>query len=90
MKIDFFYMDEISNRFKILEECENFKMPWLEVQTGIKAKRWHTIKARGDMRSSELEALQKVFPEYKVWLSTGEEYPEEGQISPSSKRTKCR
>ncbi len=38
------------------------------------------------MRTSELEALHALFPEYKVWLSTGDEFPEAGQISPMTKR----
>ena len=86
MQIVFIYMDEISNRFKLLEQHERFKMPWLETQTGIKAKRWHTIKQRGDMRSSELEILQKLYPEYAVWLATGLEMPEAGHISPMTKK----
>ena len=79
-------MDSISDRFKLLEECEGFKMPWLEERTGVKAKRWHTIKQRGDMRSSELSELIDLWPEYAYWLSTGKEIPESGQISPMTKR----
>ena len=79
-------MDSISDRFKQLEDAEGFKMPWLEEQTGVKAKRWHTIKQRGDMRSSELSCLIDLWPEYAYWLTTGMELPEAGQISPMTKR----
>lgn len=79
-------MEEIIDRFLQLLDEEDRKMTWLEKTTGIEAKRWHNVKQRRVMRTSELEAIQKAFPEYKVWLSTGEEYPEAGQISPMTKK----
>ena len=38
------------------------------------------------MRSEETEALCKLFPEYTIWIATGEEKPEIGQISPMIKK----
>ena len=58
-------------------------MPWLEEQTGISSGRWQKVKTRqNEMRTSDLEALNEVWPQYAYWLSTGKEIPESGQISP--------
>jgi len=78
-------MNEIIDRFIQLVELEHIKMPWLERQTGIKQDRWHSIKKRKVMRTSELEAMYKICPEYQIWLATGFEVPELGQISPMTK-----
>ena len=40
------------------------------------------------MRTSELEAIQAIYPEYAVWLSTGLEIPEAGHVSPMTKRAR--
>ncbi|CUS42474.1 MULTISPECIES: hypothetical protein [Thalassolituus] len=63
-------------------------MPWLESETGINKKRWTNIKQRKIMRTEELEAIQAIYPEYAVWLSTGLEIPEAGHISPMTKRAR--
>ena len=78
-------MNDIVERLSLLIETEKITMTWLERQTGIKRKRWYAIKERKVMRTSELEAVQKIYPEYKVWLSSGMEFPEHGQISPETK-----
>lgn len=79
-------MESIIDRFLLIVEVEGIKMPWLEGVTEISAARWHDVKKRKVMRTSELDALNKIFPEYKVWLSTGLEIPESGHISPMTKR----
>jgi hypothetical protein len=38
------------------------------------------------MLASEIQALAKIWPEYSLWLATGEEIPEAGQISPLTKQ----
>jgi len=38
------------------------------------------------MRTSELDAVLSLFPEYALWITTGKEIPEAGQISPMTKR----
>lgn len=79
-------MDETVNRFLFLMENEGIKMPWLEERTGIEAQRWHTIKKRKVMRTSELDAITALWPEYAYWLVSGQELPEAGQISPMTKK----
>lgn len=79
-------MDETVNRFILLIDYEGIKMPWLEERTGIEAKRWHTIKQRKVMRTSELDAITSLWPEYAYWLVTGKEISEAGQISPITRK----
>lgn len=35
------------------------------------------------MSTEELEVLQGLFPQYRLWLISGEVMPEAGQVSPS-------
>ena len=79
-------MDTIVDRFLETLIAEGIKMPWLEEVTGIETKRWHNIKQRKVMRTEELEAVLRVWPEYSYWMTTGSELPEAGQISPMTKR----
>tara|TARA_R110001583_G_scaffold136559_1_gene288382 strand:- start:65 stop:319 length:255 start_codon:yes stop_codon:yes gene_type:complete len=83
-------MKSIVDRFLLLVSAEGVKMPWLEEQTGIEAKRWHTVKQRKGMRTSELETIIAIWPEYAYWLTTGQELPDAGQISPSTKQAQRR
>ena len=38
------------------------------------------------MRTSELDAIIKIYPEYSYWLVTGKEISEIDQINPLTKR----
>ena len=80
-------MEKAVDRFILLIETEDIKLPWLESVTGITSKRWSNVKYKAaEMRAEELVALGKVFKEYAFWLTTGEELPEAGQISPMTKK----
>ena len=76
-----------NDRLRLLMELESLKAPFLEKQTGIHKRRWQTVKdSAAEMRVTEIEALEKIYPEYAYWLATGKELPEAGQISPMTKR----
>ena len=79
-------MNDIVGRFLVIWDEERLSAKWLEEETGIKEKRWYGIRSRKVMRTEELEAIQDTYPEYRVWLSTGDEFPEAGQISPMTKK----
>lgn len=79
-------MSDIVSRFLVIWEEERLSAKWLEKETGIKEKRWYGIRSRKVMRTEELEAIQAIYPEYRVWLSTGDEFPDVGQVSPDTKR----
>ncbi|MBL4799308.1 MAG: hypothetical protein JKY50_18035 [Oleispira sp.] len=81
-------METILNRFVLLVQVENVKMPWLEEKTGVVASRWNKVKTgQNEMRASDIDALILVWPEYAYWLVTGKEIEEVGQIGPLTKRT---
>lgn len=78
-------MNEIE-RIKELLSTEKLKRKDLSKETGIAQDRWSdVINQRTKLRHEELEALGKLFPEYRIWLLTGEEFPEYGHISPMTK-----
>ena len=80
-------METILDRFVLLVQIENVKMPWLEEQTGVMASRWNKVKTgQNEMRASDVDALVLVWPEYAYWLATGIEIEDAGQISPITKR----
>lgn len=79
-------METTVDRFLTLWEEEELSAPWLNRNTGIDTTRWYSIKQRKVMRTNEVEAIQKIYPEYAVWLTTGLEMPEAGHISPMTKK----
>ncbi|MBQ0727096.1 MAG: hypothetical protein KBT77_07095 [Thalassolituus oleivorans] len=81
-------MKSIVERFLVIWIEERLEAKWLEGRTHVKADRWYTIRRTNDMRASEIELIQKLFPEYEVWLATGREFPDAGQISPMTKKAK--
>ncbi|PJI48723.1 MAG: hypothetical protein CTR55_13785 [Pseudomonas sp.] len=58
-------------------------MDRLVKESNIAFQRWHSVRYR-DIRMSteELDALQAMFPAYRLWLISGEIAPEIGQTSP--------
>jgi len=79
-------MDQPEERFDILRRIEDLSLAKLEELTGIDQKRWGTVKRRaGKMRAEEIQALCKAFPEYTMWIASGEEQADAGQISPMTK-----
>ncbi|MFT4531859.1 MAG: hypothetical protein ACI81F_002685 [Thalassolituus oleivorans] len=76
-----------NDRLALWMDVEKIKSPFLEQRTGVKADRWRSVKSgRTELRASEIQALKNVCPEYCYWLATGEELPEAGQISPTTKK----
>jgi hypothetical protein len=79
-------MQSIIERFLVIWKEERLTADWLAERTPIDAKRWYGIRNRKVMRTSELEAVIAIWPEYAYWLTTGKEIPDSGQISPSTKQ----
>ena len=81
-----FDMEEAVLRIKQLCELENLSREDLAQKTGITYSRWHNLMtARGKIKSEEIEATGKAWPEYMLWLAYGIEKPEIGQVSPMTK-----
>lgn len=56
---------------------------WFEKKTGIDRYRWGNVRnGKARLTDAEIEAVAKLFPQYALWLVTGEIAPECGQTSP--------
>lgn len=79
-------MDTI-DRISLLLKVEGLSRPELAEKTQMKKERWQNVlKRTSKLYQEDLEALYQVFPEYSVWLATGMEFSERGQISPLTKK----
>ncbi|OHC20670.1 MAG: DNA-binding protein [Pseudomonadales bacterium RIFCSPHIGHO2_12_FULL_40_16] len=57
---------------------------WFEKETGIDRYRWGNIRSgKARLSDAEIEAVVKLFPQYALWLASGEIAPRCGQTSPS-------
>ena len=56
---------------------------WFEQRTGIDRYRWGNIRnGKARLTDAEIEAVIKLFPEYALWIASGQIAPEAGQTSP--------
>ncbi|WP_414431299.1 hypothetical protein [Alcanivorax sp. IL2] len=58
-------------------------MDRLVKESEIGYSRWQSVRYKNiRMSSEELEVLQGMFPEFQLWLISGNIAPEVGQVSP--------
>ncbi|MCY1306465.1 hypothetical protein D9M70_563280 [compost metagenome] len=58
-------------------------MDRLVKESEIGFQRWHSVRFKNvRMSTEELEVLQALYPQYRLWLISGEIAPEIGQTSP--------
>ena len=56
---------------------------WFEKQPGIDRYRWGNVRnGKARITDAEIEAVIQIFPQYALWLVTGNIAPESGQTSP--------
>lgn len=56
---------------------------WFEKETGIDRYRWGNVRnGKARITDAEIEAVITLFPQYALWLVTGDIAPESGQTSP--------
>ena len=56
---------------------------WFERETGIDRYRWGNIRnGKARISDAEIDAIVKLFPQYALWIASGQIAPECGQISP--------
>lgn len=75
----------IKERVITILKASQMRLPELEEKTGISRYTWNNLKnpARNrEIKAEEIEAVAKVFPQYRWWMLTGEVMPDKGQISP--------
>ncbi len=79
-------MTKFLERIRQIETAEDLTREELAMKAGMKYTRLRNlVGGQGQVRLEDIEAISKAFPEYKHWLVFGEELPEVGQVSPSTK-----
>ncbi|EKL0658758.1 TPA: hypothetical protein L4847_006467 [Pseudomonas aeruginosa] len=75
-------MSTINDRVRTVASIAG--MDRLVRETHIGSNRWRTVLYNRDIRIStdEIEALGKIFPQFRWWIVSGEIAPEIGQTSP--------
>lgn len=74
-------MESIQGRARTLIDKAGFDL--LARKSEIKFSRWHSVRYKPvRMSTEELEVLQEIFPQYQLWLISGNIAPEVGQTSP--------
>jgi len=73
----------IGERIEKLRKFKGLSRRGLEEATGIRDSTWQSVEiGRQKANTDHIEALEKLWPEYKYWIVFGETAPEIGQISP--------
>lgn len=74
----------IKERVITIIKNSGMKNPELEAQTGIGRYTWQNIRNKPDreLKTEEIEAVVKLYPQYALWIASGEIAPEVGQTSP--------
>ena len=75
----------IKERVITILKSSGIRLPELEQRTGISRYTWNNLKntARNrEIKAEEIEAIVKLFPQYALWMVSGEIAPGVGQISP--------
>ena len=74
----------IKERVIAVIKAKGLKNPELEQLTGIGRYTWQNLrnKPSREIKEDEAEAIAKLYPEYSMWLISGNIIPEAGQVSP--------
>lgn len=75
-------MESIDDRVRTLVDKAGFDA--LVRDTSIGGVRWRTVRydKRTRISTQEVEALTMLYPQYALWLASGQVAPECGQTSP--------
>jgi|TARA_R100000027_G_scaffold55780_1_gene44954 hypothetical protein len=77
---------DIRERIKKIGRTEGLGREALAKRCAMKYTRLRNIVGgQAEVRVSDIAQIALAFPEYEVWLFTGREYPQIGQISPEGK-----
>jgi len=73
----------IRSRLIEIWNYKNLSAKELEAQTGIDREKWYSLR-NGRRRANEedISAIVELYPEYALWVVTGNSTPETGQTSP--------
>lgn len=75
-------MESIDDRVRTL--VDKTGLDELVKRTDIGGTRWRTVRydKRTRISTQEVEALTRIYPQYSLWLASGQIAPECGQTSP--------
>lgn len=88
VNIDDFGM--IKERVITVLKHSGLKLPQLEEMTGISRYTWSNLKNPAksrEIKAEEIEAIVKLYPQFALWIVSGEIAPECGQTSPKYDET---
>ncbi|WP_308725128.1 hypothetical protein [Metapseudomonas otitidis] len=76
-------MPSIDDRIRALVDITG--LDELVRTTDISGTRWRTVRydKRTRISTQEMTALVQLYPQYALWLASGEIIPEKGQTSPA-------
>ncbi|MCY1462312.1 hypothetical protein D9M71_800740 [compost metagenome] len=76
-------MELIDDRVRAL--VDKVGLDELVKKTEISGTRWRTVRydKRTRISTQEVAALTQIFPQYALWLASGQIAPESGQTSPA-------
>jgi DNA-binding Xre family transcriptional regulator len=75
----------IKQRVLVILKTSGVRLPELEERTGISRYTWNNLKntARSrEIKADEIEAVVKLYPQFALWIVSGNIAPESGQTSP--------
>lgn len=75
----------IKERVITILKSSGIRLPELELRTGISRYTWNNLKntARNrEIKAEEIEAIVTMYPQFALWIVSGQIAPEAGQISP--------
>ncbi|MFA5016209.1 MAG: DNA-binding protein [Methylobacter sp.] len=82
-------MNNINSRFNYLLDYMGLSNPVLERHTGIKSTIWANVRnGKSRVNEDHLEAINKMWPQYSYWITTGQTLVDAGQISPEIEETR--
>jgi len=66
-------MNNINSRFNYLLDYMGLSNPVLERHTGIKSTIWANVRnGKSRVNEDHLEAINKMWPQYSYWITTGQ------------------
>ncbi|MBB49291.1 MAG: hypothetical protein CMK88_00920 [Pseudomonadales bacterium] len=76
-------MESIEDRVRLL--VDKTGVDQLAKMTDITGTRWRTVRydKRSRVGAREVEVLASIYPQYALWLASGQVMPEAGQTSPA-------
>jgi transcriptional regulator with XRE-family HTH domain len=75
----------IKERVIAILKSSGMRLPELEERTGISRYTWNNLKnpARSrEIKAEEIEAIVALYPQYALWIVSGNVHPDCGQTSP--------